>query len=308
MPSFDPTRAPIGRLTRLGVVLDGSSPASRLVALARMCERAGIDAVWFADRTEPSVDGLVLAEQIEADLDRAHLGLLVDPERRSPHQLAVGLARLVGSTRAPVEVTIDESGLSAPEYVEALSVELSAIAVPRPRIAAVAGTGDAIGRLLTAVDDVVLPGWRHPDLETAADEARAAAVDIGRDPASLGVAALLPVSIGRTGAEATARADLDPRFAEHGHPADIGIFGTLEECQDRVIALAHAGITDLRCVLPNAPDVHDVIAQLTAIAVGTTEVLRPGTLRSPAPPPPEGWGGRFPEPPRASVSDGSRRR
>ncbi len=75
-----------------------------------------------------------------------------------------------------------------------------------------------------------------------------------------------------------------------------------------MIALAHAGITDLRCVLPNAPDVHDVIAQLTAIAVGTTDVLRPGALRSPAPPPPEGWGGRYPEPPRASVSDGSRRR
>ena len=160
MPSFDPTRAPIGRLTRLGVVLDGSSPASRLVALARMCERAGIDAVWFADRTEPSVDCLVLAEQIEADLDRAHLGLLVDPERRSPRQLAVGLARLVGSTRAPVEVTIDEGGGSVAEYVEALSVELSAGAEPRPRIAAVAGTVDGIGRLLATVDDVVLPGWR----------------------------------------------------------------------------------------------------------------------------------------------------
>ncbi len=158
MPSFDPTRAPIGRLTRLGVVLDGSSPASRLVALARMCERAGIDAVWFADRTEPSVDSLVLAEQIEADLDRAHLGLLVDPERRSPRKLAVGLARLVGSTRAPVEVTIDEGSGSVAEYVEALSVELSAGAEPRPRIAAVAGTVDGIGRLLATVDDVVLPG------------------------------------------------------------------------------------------------------------------------------------------------------
>ena len=57
-------------------------------------------------------------------------------------------------------------------------------------------------------------------------------------------------------------------------------------------ALAHAGVTDLRCVLPNAPDVHDVIAQVTAMTVGTVEKLAPGAPRSPAPPPPEGWGGR----------------
>ncbi len=58
------------------------------------------------------------------------------------------------------------------------------------------------------------------------------------------------------------------------------------------IALAHAGVTDLRCVLPGAPDIHDVIAQATAMTVGTVAKLRPGAPRSPAPPPPEGWGGR----------------
>jgi alkanesulfonate monooxygenase SsuD/methylene tetrahydromethanopterin reductase-like flavin-dependent oxidoreductase (luciferase family) len=162
--------------------------------------------------------------------------------------------------------------------------------------------------LLEIVDDVVLPAWEFPDLETAADEARAEAAESGRDPDSLGVAAIVPVSIGRTGAEAAVRADADPAFETTGSPRDIGIFGTLEECQDRVIALAHAGISDLRCVLPVAPDVHDVIAQLTAVAIGTTDVLVPGSLRSPAPPPPEGWGGRPEQPPRPGVSGGSRRR
>jgi hypothetical protein len=119
---------------------------------------------------------------------------------------------------------------------------------------------------------------------------------------------MLPVSIGRTQAEAAARIAMDGRFHEFGHSREIGIFGTLEECQDRVIALAHAGISDLRCVIPSTPDAIDVMAQLTAMTVGTTDVLVPGSLRSPPPPPPVGWGGRPDRPPRARVSGGSRRR
>jgi alkanesulfonate monooxygenase SsuD/methylene tetrahydromethanopterin reductase-like flavin-dependent oxidoreductase (luciferase family) len=161
---------------------------------------------------------------------------------------------------------------------------------------------------LVVVDDVVLPGWLVPDLETAADEIRAECAEVGRDPATLGVAVLVPVSIGRTNAEAAARAEMDPEFSRFGDPARTGIFGTLEECQDRVIALAHAGVTDIRCILPGTPDVHDVIAQLTACTVGSTDVLRPGSLRSAAPPPPDGWGGRPPKPLDQRVSAGSRRR
>ncbi|HEX3212764.1 MAG TPA: hypothetical protein VH016_09375, partial [Actinomycetota bacterium] len=114
----------------------------------------------------------------------------------------------------------------------------------------------------------------------------------------LGVAVRLPVSIGRTVAEAAARWDAEPAFAGLGPPTRAGVFGTLEQCHDRVIALAHAGVTDLRCVLPNAPDVHDVIAQATAMTVGTVAQLAPGAPRSEPPPPPEGWGGRsrFPRP------------
>ena len=146
----------------------------------------------------------------------------------------------------------------------------------RPRLSAVSTTSRSCAALLDLVDDVVLPGWRFADLETAADEVRAEAAEAGRDPASLGVAALVTVSIGRTEAEARARADADEVFAQLGHPAESGIFGTLEECQDRVIALAHAGISDLRCLLPASLDVHDVIAQLTAVTVGTTDVLAAG--------------------------------
>jgi hypothetical protein len=74
----------------------------------------------------------------------------------------------------------------------------------------------------------------------------------------------IAASPGRTRIEAFARAELDPelqRFAEAERA-----FGSLEDCQAIVARLSAEGVTDLRCVLPDTPDVHDVIAQLTAIA------------------------------------------
>ena len=94
------------------------------------------------------------------------------------------------------------------------------------------------------------------------------------------------VSIGRTEAEAAARADANPAFAHTGDPREHGLFGTLEQCQDGVIALAHQGVVDVRCLLPDTPDVHDVIAQLTAVAIGSLVTHRPDAERSAAPPPP----------------------
>ncbi len=287
MTPFDPTRAPAGRLARLGVVVDPADPAA--VAVARFADLAGIDVVWAIHLGDgPAVDATALA----AGLARSRLGVTIGVEGRPP---------VVAD-----EVTVD-AGTATLDTVRRLRADLEP-APTRPRIAAVADTPEAVAPLLGVVDDLVLPAWRFPDLETAADEVRAQAQEAARDPATLGVAALLPVSIGRTSTEAEARADRDPRFAMLGHPRDVGLFGTLEECQDRVIALAHAGISDLRCILPAAPDVHDVIAQLTAVTIGTTDVLVPGSLRSPAPPPPDGWGGRPDQPPRQGVSAGSRRR
>jgi alkanesulfonate monooxygenase SsuD/methylene tetrahydromethanopterin reductase-like flavin-dependent oxidoreductase (luciferase family) len=289
MTPFDPTRAPVGRLARLGVVIDPAEPSA--VAIARFADLAGIDVVWVASLgTEGG--SLADASVVATAILRARLGAIV-------------------ATGAPPpafanEITVD-AGDETLNLARRLRDDIGGSA-ERPRFAAVAESQAEIAALLAVVDDVVLPAWRFPDLETAADEARAQAQEAGRDPATLGVAALVPVSIGRTSTEAEARADRDPRFARLGHPRDVGLFGTLEDCQDRVIALAHAGITDLRCILPAAPDVHDVIAQLTAVTIGTTDVLRPGSLRSPAPPPPEGWGGRPEQPPRQGVSGGSRRR
>jgi hypothetical protein len=96
----------------------------------------------------------------------------------------------------------------------------------------------------------------------------------------------LPVSLGRTPAEALARLDLDPTMGGFGDPRDGGLFGTLEDGQRRVIELAHAGVHDLRCVLPDAPDIHDLVAQLTAVVVGSLDTHHPGAPRSADPEPP----------------------
>jgi hypothetical protein len=286
MTSFDPTLAPPARLARLGIVLDLGEPVERLRGLGILCDRAGIDAVWLGDRAaidDPSAwsDPADAAAIVASSLRRARLGVLIDrgPAPASAHELAIPASR-------------------ATERTQGTGRRLSAL---------VSDLGQ-LPSLFGLVDDIVLPGWQFPDLETTADEVRAECREAGRDPATLGVAAMVTLSIGRTEAEASARARDDQSFARLGHPRETGIFGTLEECQDRVIALAHAGVTDLRCLLPANEDIHDVIAQVTAMTIGTTDVLIPGSLRSPAPAAPEGWGGRPDVPPTPRVSGGSRRR
>jgi hypothetical protein len=86
------------------------------------------------------------------------------------------------------------------------------------------------------------------------------------------------------------RVEIDDILAQMDTRA-IGIHGDLERCQDIMIELAHLGIGEVRCVLPNTADIDDVIAQLSATTVGTKDILKPGDARSEAPAPPPGWGG-----------------
>ena len=102
------------------------------------------------------------------------------------------------------------------------------------------------------------------------------------------------MSVGRTNAESDVRVEIDDMLAQMDTRA-IGIHGDLERCQDIMIELAHLGIGEVRCVLPNTADIDDVIAQLTATTVGTTDILKPGAARSEAPAPPPGWGAAKPQ-------------
>lgn len=105
----------------------------------------------------------------------------------------------------------------------------------------------------------------------------------------------VPVALGRTVTEAEARARDQPVFTETGHPRDQGLFGTLEQCQQRAAELGAAGVTGLRLVLPRPEHVHDLadhVAQLSAIGVGgRLDRLLADGRRSPDPGPPAGWGG-----------------
>jgi alkanesulfonate monooxygenase SsuD/methylene tetrahydromethanopterin reductase-like flavin-dependent oxidoreductase (luciferase family) len=312
MAAFQPTLAPPGRLVRLGVVLDARGLGPRLAEVARMCDRAGIGAIWMDDSAPPGAsppppssppDPLAGLRELAAVVGRAALGAMLDGGRPLPALDGLPAGRLeLTFTGQDGRAAVDEllavldasGGRTAPPRTP-----------PRPTLAVEAGDPERLDRerlawLAGVADDVLVVA---ADVDRAAEQARTlreAFALAGRDPASLGVAVRLPVSIGRTVAEATARWDAEPAFAALGPPDRAGVFGTLEQCHERVIALAHAGVTDLRCVLPNAPDIHDVIAQATAMTVGTVAKLVPGAPRSEPPPPPEGWGGRsrFPRPPR----------
>lgn len=83
----------------------------------------------------------------------------------------------------------------------------------------------------------------------------------------------VPISIGRTMNEAAARADLEPRFAGDRHPREVGIFGTFEQAQEQVLALARAGADGLILDVPLARDIADVLAQIRALVVGATPEL-----------------------------------
>jgi alkanesulfonate monooxygenase SsuD/methylene tetrahydromethanopterin reductase-like flavin-dependent oxidoreductase (luciferase family) len=312
MPAFRPTLPPPGRLVRLGVVLDARNPAGRLAEVARMCDRVGIGAVWVDDSARP---GPPPAEQHEAwtvlaalapATTRVRLGAMLLAGRRPPALLAELAASLAAQAGDRVEVSLlAAAGASLRPYTDAFTTALAsdaaapAVARPpaRPTVAVEVGDPERLDRaglawLVGVADDVLVTAADVDRVAETARELRAACGLVGREPESLGVAVRLPVSVGRTVAEARARWDAEPAFAELGPPEQAGVYGTLEQCHQRVIAFAHAGVTDLRCVLPNVADVHDVIAQVTAMTVGTVDKLAPGAPRSPAPPPPEGWGGR----------------
>jgi hypothetical protein len=127
-------------------------------------------------------------------------------------------------------------------------------------------------------------------------ESRGMALPLPTDRRRFGPVVDVPVSIGRTQAEAVARAASDPVFAVVGTPQLTGLFGRLEDVQAQVAVLAAAGVSELCCILP-AEDLLDHLAQLATVAVGHPDTHAPGLERSPDPPPPAGWGAPSAAPP-----------
>jgi alkanesulfonate monooxygenase SsuD/methylene tetrahydromethanopterin reductase-like flavin-dependent oxidoreductase (luciferase family) len=298
-----PTRPPAGRLVRLSLVLNPVAPQERLIEVARMGDRAGIGALWVSDvhpldRRPATTDPFLGMSLIAPVVRRAQVGLMLTPQPGSADDVARMTATLQDALGGRMEVglRLGRLGPIALEgYIAALRRRWSESERPAPPVSLQTELGPSLAPAVRAADDAVLVAGTLAEVEVLAQEAQAAGAATGRAPDTLGLAVELPVSIGRTTAEAWARWESDETLAGLGAPTEVAIFGTLEQGHEQVIRLAHAGITDLRCVLPETVDVHDVIAQLTALSIGTVDVLAPGSPRSRAPEPPKGWGRpRFP--------------
>jgi alkanesulfonate monooxygenase SsuD/methylene tetrahydromethanopterin reductase-like flavin-dependent oxidoreductase (luciferase family) len=295
-----PTSAPAGRLVRLSLVLNPVAALERVVEVARMGDRAGIGALWVSDvhpldRRPAATDAFFALSQVAPVVRRAQVGLMLTPAPGSADDVARMAVTLQTELAGRLEVGLRLGRLgpiALETYIAALRRQWSESEPPAPPVSLQTELGPSLAPAVRAADDAVLVAGTLEEVEALAEEARAACAAVGRAPATLGLAVELPVSIGRTTAEAWARWESDEALTGLGSPAEVAIFGTLEQGHEQVIRLAHAGITDLRCVLPEAVDVHDVIAQLTALSIGTMDVLAPGSPRSRAPGPPKGWGGR----------------
>jgi hypothetical protein len=293
-----------GQTLALSVVIDGRFEGGPSRHVAKLVARLGLAGVWLRQPwpagivTSAASPGTILAS-LAAEMAPFPVGMVADAD-----DVDAGILQALIQTSARGEAP-GGAGLAAASLASGLRLALTGTAAGlarwqrwigvRPSLSAaeigvaVAETGGPVqpGRAVPAFGGAVfVPFAAGRDLATAV--ANAAVVAAGR-PVWVEIA----VSVGRTAAEARARADTEELFALVGNPGRDGLFGTLEECQEAAARLAHAGATELICYLPRSTDLPDVLAQLRAIAVGAG-VLRPGGPRSSPPPPPVGWGGRRP--------------
>jgi hypothetical protein len=150
-----------------------------------------------------------------------------------------------------VAVHVPSGCAPTPDEVQSLVV------AAEPATVVIDVDGDQPGRVRSADLDVVRAA--RQELDDAGDR-RPLVVDV-------------PISIGRTRNEAVARAERDPRFVGDAHPRVSGVFGTFEEAQVRVLALAEAGADVLLVTVPDELDVADVLAQVRGLVVGATPAL-----------------------------------
>jgi hypothetical protein len=311
-PEQPPVTAEKSRPVLLSVVIDGRLDAARTHQVATLADRLGLAGIWLRYPWWPlsgtpaigtDVAGLLAA--LAAGM-RVPLGLVVDADAADLDG-ADGdwLDRLVTAAGSPAVGSPTGEIPAGPRIALAGSPPAVArwrdLIGRRPglsvaQLALPAGdgegdrAGDGDGDGVVNVDEggpaaaIFVPC--APGRNLAGAVSAAAATADGRP-----VLAEVTVSVGRTAAEARARADADELFTRAGHPAEQGLFGTLEECQATAARLAQAGATELVCYLPLASDLPDVLAQLRSIAIGAG-VLRLGEPPSAAPPPPAGWGGR----------------
>jgi len=276
----------------MSVIIDSRLDVPRARQVAAFVDRLGLAGVWLRQPWWP-VDGPVMSTADTAGLlaelaadGRVRAGLIADAGKADvswPDRLAtVAAAGQEGTAPAPgLRVAVAGAPGDVARWQHLIRQHAAGavrqLATPARPARPAAGAGD------TPPATVFVPCLPGRDL----------AAEISAAARGGPVLAEVTVSVGRTTAEARARAEADELFTVAGHPARQGLFGSLEECQAAASRLAHAGVTELVCCLPLVADLPDVLAQLRSIAVGAG-ILRPGDPASAAPPAPAGWGGRRP--------------
>jgi hypothetical protein len=189
--------------------------------------------------------------------------------------------RLVAMRALSVDAAVGVSFRSIPtaDIVAALppDVLVEIPAAGRTRDSLIAAVGGVAGwsqrvRIRGPLDDqaagvVIVASDRAGLLAAITTAAKARAAGHGQ------VVAAVAVSIGRTASEAAARASRDPHLAGARHPRHAGVFGTLDDAQEQVLALAAAGADSLLVTVPDDVDVADLLAQLRSAVAGPTPVL-----------------------------------
>lgn len=293
---------PRSRTLALSVVIDGRLEVSRARQVAVLAGRLGLAGVWLRYPWWPGL--AVAAESAHSSPEALSVSGAADP--------AALLASLTAQAPLPAGLLIDADADSAerpgrpgPSLVAAEREKQETGNGPFGMQVGISGSPAAVGEWRRELGrgggtsmQVAVPAGEDGEGVTAllvpfgtGRDLRACVLAAAQAARGRPVLAEVTVSVGRTSGEARARAEAEKLFAVAGHPADQGLFGTLEECQAAAASLLHAGATELICSLPLASDLPDVLAQLTAIAIGAG-VLVPGQPPSQSPPPPVGWGGR----------------
>lgn len=222
---------------RYGITFDGRAPIAEVLALAQAADAHGLECAWVSEHLGHR-DAMVYAATLLERTRRLAIGAgAISPYYRHPVQIAMGIAtlretygprvrlmlglgnvdqitRLGGDTRAPARslreaVTIVRALLDAGsaevrgESFTAAGIRMGSVA-PAPVPIYVAAVRDGMLRVAGELGDGVSLG-AAASLEYVAhavSRARAAAIAIGRDPATLEVTCNIFIAVAPSRAEA----------------------------------------------------------------------------------------------------------
>jgi hypothetical protein len=231
--------APPDALLDLEVFLAADQPAERQDQLAILAGRLGYRAIWL--ETEDRLGDLRRLAALRALAGDAAVGLSFS---------SIPAAAFVAALPVAVPMEIPAPGTARDDLIDALGGVTAWSQRVRVR-------GDVDDQ---AAGVVVVAGDRASLLAAIATAAAA------RRPRVHSV-------VGRTASEAAARASRDPHLAGRSDPRRAGLFGTLDDAQEQVLALAAAGADAVLATLPDDVDVADLLAQLRSAVAGPTPLL-----------------------------------